>query len=484
MVIDYQYKVEPFAHQREEIEGHWQDESRAIFWEQGTGKSKLEIDNAAMLYQRGEINGMLIVAPNGVHRNWVDKEIPEHMPGWIVKQMRRHIFQTKKAKTKWHEQALRDLWKHCGFIVLAMSYDAMMTDKGKAAAWLMMRDRNTLYVLDESARIKTPGAKRTKRVVASGKYAKYRRILTGTPVANSPFDVYSQLLFVDPEIWKREGISNYQGFKTTFGIWEKRYTQNNAEFDELLGYKNMDWLKQIVDSVSTRLTKEDVLDLPPKLYSKRFFDLDPKQRKMYDEIVNDFMTILDSGEMVSASLAIVRLLRLQQIACGYVPPDGEDEPVQDICEKNPRLELLKEICEDLPHPAIIWGKYKRDIQLITDHLGKDAVRYDGSTGDDERAEAIKRFQNGDVQFFVGNAQAAGEGLTLTAAQTVIYYSNSFKLTERLQSEDRAHRIGQEHPVNYIDLIGYDTIDIHIVKALASKFDVASQITGDTVREWL
>lgn len=482
--MDYQFRTKPFRHQLEEFEGHKDDVIRAIFWEQGTGKSKLEVDNAAYLYEQGKINGVLVVAPNGVHRNWVVEEFPKHLPEHIWNRTRLHCYQTSKANTKWHQDELKKLWKHDGLIVMAMSYDAVMTEKGRAAAWAMLRDRAVLYILDESARIKTPGAKRTKRVVASGKYAKYRRILTGTPVSNSPFDVYSQLKFLDEDFWKKYGIGTFEGFKTQFGVWERQERRDGRGYNELLGYKHLDQLKAMVDTVSTRLTKEDVLDLPPKLYSKRFFDLEPKQRRLYDELRDEFITFLDSGEMVSASLAIVRLLRLQQVCCGYLPPDGEDEPVQDICFPNPRLSLLKELAEDIPHQVIIWARFKRDIDLICDALGREAVRYDGLVDDDGRAEAIDRFQKGDARFFVANAQAAGEGLTLTAARTVIYYSNSFKLTERLQSEDRAHRIGQEHPVNYIDLIAYNTVDLHIVNALASKLDIASKITGDRVREWL
>ena len=484
--MDYQFRTKPFDHQFEEFMAHAEDIARATFWEQGTGKSKLTIDTLAYLYQQERIEAMLVLAPNGVHRNWVEEEIPKHLPEELLANTRMHTYQTPKCKTKWHQKALRDLWKHKGLIVLAMSYDAIMTDGGRAACWAILKDRKCFYVIDESARIKTPGAKRTKRVIASAKYATYRRALTGTPVTNSPFDVYTQLLFVDPGIWKRHGINTFLGFKTTFGIWQKRMIANGS-FDELVEYQHLNHLKEIVDSISSRVTKDEVLDLPERLYSKRTFDLDPKQRRLYDDLATEYMTFLETGEVVTAALAIVRMTRFQQIVCGYLPADGEDEPLVDICKVNPRLSLLKEICEDLEHPTIIFARYTRDVDLIMALLGSGAVRYDGQVNFDDRAIALDRFQKGigePAKFFVAKASVAGEGLNLTKARTVIYYSNTFKLDERLQSEARPHRIGQEHPVHYIDIVANGTIDRHISRALASHLDIASKITGDELRNWI
>jgi SNF2 family DNA or RNA helicase len=226
-----------------------------------------------------------------------------------------------------------------------------------------------------------------------------------------------------------------------------------------------------------------VLDLPPKLYSKRYFDLTPEQQRVYVEIKTEALTLLDTGDVVTAPLIITRLLRMQQVTCGYVPTD-DGHVEQMIGDKNPRLDTLVELCEGLAHPAIIWAKFRKDIDLIMEKLGDKAVRYDGQTSDDERAEAKRRFQTGDVQFFVANPAAGSTGLTLTAARTVIYYNNSFKLVDRLQSEDRAHRAGQTFPVDYIDIVAPNTVDVAIVNALRSKVNIAAEITGDNLKEWL
>ena len=268
----------------------------------------------------------------------------------------------------------------------------------------------------------------------------------------------------------------------------------------LIEYKNLPELHDMIKDDSSRVLKTDVLDLPPKLYSKRFFDMSSKQQKLYEELRDHYIADLE-GSNVSADLAITRMLRLQQITCGYVAveeatcpdPDNPDyieyiNKTVQIEEKNLRLKLLEEICETLEGKAIIWARFTNDIDMIMDMLGDKAVRYDGKTKTDDRARAIESFQhdkdNDGAQFFVANAQAAGTGLTLTKATTVIYYNNNFKLADRLQSEDRAHRIGQEHPVQYIDLVANGTVDEHIINALVEKKDIAAIITGDEVKDWL
>ena len=211
-----------------------------------------------------------------------------------------------------------------------------------------------------------------------------------------------------------------------------------------------------------------------------------KQSNIYEELVEEFIVELENGEFVEASLAIVRLLRLQQITCGYVGTEP-GEPLVRLDDENPRLKLLHSICEHMPHKTIIWARFVEDINQIMDMLtlsGEKAVRYDGQVDDDEKATAKEEFQNGEAKFFVANPQAGATGLTLHAARTVIYYSNSFNLVDRLQSEDRAHRIGQEHPVNYIDLVCNGTVDEKIVKSLKGKQEIASEIIGDDLREWL
>ncbi len=486
----YSFKTNPFKHQLAHFEKHANTKAVALFWEQGCGKTKPAIDTASKLYLEGKIDCILIVAPNGVHLNWLTDEIPTHMPDEVRKKVKAFCYQSSKASNKGHQQDAKAILLHTGLSVVAISYEGFMTKAGKDFIWKLLRQRRVFYALDEAHKIKSPGAKRTKSIVASGRYASYKRLLTGTPISTGPFDIYSQVKFLNEDFWKDRGFDSFAVFKQHFGIWRTKEEVLREEgydpgYDQLLGYKNIPELEAYVKIVGDRLTKDEVLDLPPKLFSKRYFEMTTEQKRVYEELVDQFIVELEGGETIVAALAIVRLLRLQQVLCGYLPsPDPESGEFIKIGDKNPRLELLLDICDGLEHPAIIWSRFSQDIDQIMEKLGKDAVRYDGKVSDDYKAQAKKRFQNKEVKFFVANPQGASEGLTLTSARTVIYYCNSYKLIERLQSEDRPHRIGQEFPVNYIDICCPKTIDEQVIKNLRGKFDIASQITGDQLKEWI
>jgi SNF2 family DNA or RNA helicase len=211
--------------------------------------------------------------------------------------------------------------------------------------------------------------------------------------------------------------------------------------------------------------------------------MSPAQKAAYKELDEELMIEVGGG-VITAELPIVKLLRLQQIACNYVPV-GEDEPVHMFSAKNPRLTVMEDIRDQTFQPTIVWARFTHDVDQLMDLLGKDAVRYDGSVDDDTAERNKLAFQAGDAQWFVGTAQKGGPGLTLTQAKNMVYYSNSFRLIDRLQSEDRCHRAGMdEHPVNYIDIVANDTVDNHIVNNLRNKRDVAVEIQGDKWKEWI
>lgn len=482
--MSYEFKTKPFGHQLKAFDEVKEAKAFAVFWEQGTGKTKFTVDNFAYLFENGEIDCVLILAPNGVHRNWVTKELPVHLPDRVAAKAFAFTYYAAKSGTKTGKAQQERAVKHPGLTIVSMTFDAFVTKAGKEFAWKLFTRRKVFYILDEAARIKSPSAKRTKSILASAKYSKYRRILTGTPVANSPFDVYTLMKFLDEGFWKPHGVDSFLAFKTRYGKWIKGYNQQQGrEFEQLIGFQRLDELQNVLAPVSTRVLKEDVLDLPPKLYNVRYFELSTEQRRVYEALKEEYMAEVN-GEMITAPLAIVRLLRFQQVCSGYVPRE-EDESFHEIEGGNPRLDALEDLCTDLPHSAIIWSRFRKDIDKICSLLSNKAVRYDGSVSAKLQAEAVDRFQSGDVQFFVANPAAAGEGLTLHTAKTVIYYNNSFKLTERLQSEDRAHRAGMDsHPVNYIDLVAQESVDEYIVESLQRKINVASQVTGDRLKTWL
>lgn len=522
--MKYERKTTPMTHQAEELDAHATDETRGLLWGMGTGKTFTVIESAVQLFEQGKINGLLVVAPNGVHGNWIYDELPKHLPEGV--RLHSLEWESKKAKNKGFQQDLDFLTnEHKGLSVFALNYDAFQRkgSKALAAAKRFLEARSCMAVLDESQRIKTPDAVRTRALCRLGRsfttgnklvsdVCTYRRILSGTPITQDPMDIYSQCKFLDWHFWRQERTSDegnplpvfasYSSFKNYFGIyvtmfqvngeWKKDSEVDQREkrsatgrFESVVAFRNLEQLQEIIMQHCSRVVKEDVLDLPPKTYSKRYFDMTADQRKLYLKVKNEFMAFLDSGEIVTAPLMITRLLRLQQISCGYVPTDGDDETMHYMSE-NPRMSCLLDCLQDVAGKVIIFARFRQDINQICAELGDLAVRYDGAVEYEQRMVNRRRFQDPEdpVRFFVANPAVASTGLTLTQATTVIYFSNNFKLEDRLQSEDRAHRIGQTKSVHYIDLIAKGSVDARIVKALRKKQDIASQVTGDEIREWL
>ena len=488
MLDTFEHTIKPFDHQQAHLDEHMYETAWGLLWEQGTAKTKPIIDTACILYSEGRITGLLVVAPPGVERNWNTDEIPKHIQPDVAMETRIQVFLTSKKNTKEHKRQMRALLEHDGLSILLISYPAFVTKEGKNVVWKFLQSRQCLYVLDESHNIKTPKAKRTISINASGKYATYRRILTGTPIAIGPFDLYSQIRFLDPWFWKNHGIHGSVEFRQYFGRWFTRQEHKSLHgydpgYDQLIEYQNLDKLKLWLGEISDRVLKDDVLDLPPKLYSKRYFEMSAVQNAAYNTLDEELM--LEIGDtIIEAELPIVKLLRFQQIACTYIPV-GDDEPVHMFSDKNPRLTVMEAIRYETHGPAIVWARFRHDVNQLMDLLGSEAVRYDGSIDDDTAERNKLAFTSGDVKWFVGTAQKGGPGLTLHIAKTMIYYSNSFRLIDRLQSEDRAHRAGMdEHPVNYIDIVANNTVDERIVENLRGKKDIAAEIQGDKWKEWI
>ena len=342
-----------------------------------------------------------------------------------------------------------------------------------------------LFAIDESTTIKSPSAARTKNTLRLAKYAVHRRILTGSPVTRSPLDLYTQCEFLDPALL---GFSSYYSFRARYAEMVDR-SAGGRTFKQVIGYKNLDELNELLQPFSYRILKKDCLDLPDKVYTTRKIEMTPEQKKAYDEIKRYAMTELSNSEQVSVTSVITQLLRLHQISCGFTRTDTK----QDVELKSARLEELMSILEETEGKVIIWANYRYDIQrilrAIQDQYGKASVgAYYGDTTDDERRNTVQLFQDksSELKYIVGNTQTGGYGINLTAANTVVYYSNNFDLEKRLQSEDRAHRIGQNNKVTYIDIICKNTVDEKIVNSLKAKQDIASKVLGEekSWKDWI
>lgn len=457
---------------------------RALWWDMGTGKTRATLELIARLAREGRITKAVVVAPPGVNTNWHRDEIPRFLChphaafAWSTHQRR-----NKSFRAEW-EQFLA----YPGLRVLTVSSGALMTnDSAGEVKDFMDSVGETMLVVDEASMIKTPGAKITKRVRAAGNHARYRRILNGTPGVDSPFEVYTQVKFADPWYWERAlGIRDFAGFKTYFADWKKSYG-NGREYDELVSYKNLPQIRTALESVGTIVRKSEVLELPEKIFMRRYFELSQEQRRVYNELRDEFMTEL-AGDLITAELAIVRMTRLQQITSGFLP--GEDgEELRPLGDAYPRISALEDTIAELPAAAqaIIWSKYNIDVDSICTlltKLGKTYVRYDGRCSEELKTAAREAFQAGRAQFFVSKPSAAGRGLTLTAATFVIYYNCSYSLDQRLQSEDRAHRIGQTRSVTYVDLVARGTIDETILDRLVEKREALRESSGADFTSWL
>lgn len=507
MTLAYVPETEQFKHQSAELEKAHAMPGRAWFWEQGTGKTKEFIDNAAALHEGGEINGDFLIAPNGLHRNYITRELPKHQPGRIRERAKSLFWRTDKGSTKWHQDEARALLAHPGYTSLAMSYDALLTDRGKALAKAYLTSRRVIYGADEAQRIKNPESDRGAIAIKSATFAPYRRVMTGTPSAGAPWDLYAPIKFCDEGFWAKNGLGNYKAMKTAFGVWgtipiriaatgRKRWgvtiREDGSEWREvptLVRHKDLDLLAGMVEPIVSRVLKRDVFDLPEKIYTTREFELSTEQRAAYDSL-SQLGFAMCGDKAATATMGLVTLLRLQQISCGYVPTDPElgldAQPVHRFA-KNPRLDLLREIVRDHPGQGLIWARFNLDIDDICKMLAEEGLtfgRYDGQIADEDCWKSEERFHAGTAQWLVLNPAKGSEGLTLTEAESAIYYSNSFKFIDRMQSEDRPHRWGLKHPVNNIDLVGYDTKDEAILENLQNKFDVSCTILGDGVRSWV
>jgi SNF2 family DNA or RNA helicase len=474
--MNYKFKSKPFAHQSKALEMSWDKEVFAYFMEMGTGKSKVLIDNIAMLFNAGKINGALIIAPKGVYKNWFDSEIPNHMPDYVEKKI-------GLWRTDPNAKDLKPLFSTGAELhILIMNVEAFSTKKGVDFAKKFLSCHKTIIGIDESTTIKNPMAKRTRAIIELGLKCKFKRILTGSPVTKSPLDLFSQCYFLSPFLL---GHESFYTFKTRYAI-TKQVNVSGRMIQLVVGYRNLPELSEKVKPFSYRVLKDDCLDLPKKTYMKRIVQLTDEQKRLYKTMKEKAIAFLN-GKMVSTAAVITQLMRLHQITCGHFKSDDGD--VQDV--KSNRLNELMDVLEEVEGKAVIWAHYRYDIEKIVEAITKQygensVVTYYGDTSTEDRQLAIKKIQdpNSPVRFIVGTPQTGGYGITLTGASTMIYYSNGYDLEKRQQSEARIDRIGQEKPMTYIDIIAEGTVDDKIVQSLRKKVNIATEIMGEELKDWI
>ena len=478
----FPFQLKPYQHQLDALKKGWGDNAFALFMEMGTGKSKVLIDNVSLLASSGRIDFCLVIAPKGVYKNWTNIELPKHMPEHMPYRVITWVANPNKAQQE-ELHSVKETYEGMTFFV--MNIEALSSKKGQMAAeWLGKKfGGRGLIAIDESTTIKNPKAKRTKAMIKVSHLFNYRRILTGSPVTQSPLDLYAQCEALGP---RTLGFESYYAFQNRYAVINKRQMGAHA-FQQIVGYKNVEELTEKIDEFSFRVRKKDTLDLPEKVYTVRYIQLTDDQATKYNDIRNEAMTLLDSGDLVSTPSVMTQMLRLQQILSGHIKTDEGDV----VGVQSNRPDAVMDILEEASGKVIIWSRFRYDIQqleeLINSKLGPGTCgSYYGDTDDEARANLVRDFQDPDssVRVFIGNPQTAGYGLTLTEATTVIYYANDFNLETRIQSEDRCHRIGQKNTVTYIDLISEKTIDEKIVGALRKKIEISAKTLGEEAQEWL
>jgi SNF2 family DNA or RNA helicase len=475
----YPYKNKPYLHQQAYLERFWDKRLSALFADTGTGKTYMVINNFCMLYDRGDINAVLIIAPKGVYRNWYSLEIPKHMPAHVV-------YKTalwSPTPTASQSRDLFDIFSITDDLkILIMNVEAFSTEKGTKFASRFILAHDAFVAIDESTSIKNPAAKRSKNVVKAGQRAKYKRIMTGSPVTKSPMDLFQQCGFLSFDLL---GHLSFYTFQARYAVVQER-TLATHSFKQIVGYQRLDDLQQKLTQFSFRVTKDECLDLPAKTFLRREVELTTEQRRIYEQMRKMALAALDGG-IVSTVNALTQIMRLQQIVCGHVTLDnGEIVPVPSN-----RLDELMAAIQESSGKIIIWAHFRHDIVAIRTQLQKtygmtSVATYYGDTPDEERPEIVAKFQDpsSELRFFVGQPRTGGYGLTLTEAHTMIYYSNGYDLEVRLQSEARIDRMGQKNKMTYIDLVSPKTVDEKIVDALLKKMDIANQVMGEKAKEWL
>lgn len=462
------FKVKPFDHQLETLNRIKDKAFYALFWEMGTGKTFELIHVLRYLYCLNEkIRYTLIICPKAVCYNW-KKELIMFSPNPDIKDSIAVLDGTKKERLEMFNDPKKKI-----FIV---NYEGV--GRIKEVADTLAKYQWSAMILDEAQRIKNYKAAQTKEILRISKNALRRYIATGTPILNSLMDIFTLYLFLDGG--ERFGTNYHQFVNRYFTDKNIGWRGSPKYFPDWRARKDkITEIQAKIYSCADRKLKEDCLDLPPKIYETYYVEMDPAQKKMYEQLKNELITFFNN-EAVIASTALTKILRLNQITSGFVAVDGEEgeSGIRNISDS--KLKALVELVNDImPNKVIIWAWFRNDIKRISEALKKykPAVVYGGVSGE-ERENAIHNFQNKeDCKVFIGQQRACGLGITLTKASYAIYYSQNYSLEDRLQSEDRCHRAGSERhaKITYIDLVCRDTVDEVIIKALQNKEDLAKNV---------
>ena len=466
--MSHNYKTQPYDHQRVALRKGATQSVFGFFMEQGTGKTKVTIDNAVYLYNMKLLDTVYVIAPNSVYTNW-KKEIELHSSAnnYIYQHKIDKKFYPKKDKLNWYLMNIEAFSHKSGY--------------NKGLELVEQRGLTTMMVIDESTTIKNRTAKRSKNVLKLGKGVRYKRILTGTPVTKSPLDLWSQFAFLDEDLL---GFKSFYSFRARYCIMQSRPVGGNRRIEFPVSYINLEQLEEKILPYTHRVLKKDCLDLPPQIWQRRNIYLSNEQRNAY-EILKEHARVVIQDKQSSIHNKLTEIAKLQQVCSGFLYSD--DGKLVEL--SNAKLDELLNIIEEIEGKIIIWATFRHSIQKIEETLQKkygekSVVTLYGDTK--KRSEVVDNFNDPrGSRFLVSNPSVGGYGLTLNASSYQIFFNNSYNLEERLQAEARNHRSGQKaDKVTYIDLVAIKTIDEFIIKALKEKITISAKTLGEEVLDFL
>jgi SNF2 family DNA or RNA helicase len=521
MINNFQFKTKPYEHQLQLFDKHKDQKYFGLFADMGTGKTKVTIDIMTYKFLKKEISACLIIAPNLVHEQWINEQLPLH----CAIDYKAFIWESAKIARRAYKYNLDDflMLKTDKIKIFAVNVEAFQSKTVLNYIAEFVHNHNAFIVCDESTRIKTPTAIRSKMIHKLNKYGQ-RCILTGTPATKSPFDLWSQFEFLQANYFRcafivfkhRYGIlirqTNIQtgaryetlidegtfycikkflecrkkenGDKLTDDIIEAahviyRVSEKNIMFineqEKFTRFKRLDELKRIISADVSFIKKEECLDLPSKIYEKCFVELSKEQRKIYNNLKTEFIATYEDREL-SVQNKVTLTMRFMQICGGFFPyyDNEENKKYKLIGKTTPKLERLKEELDEVgDKQIIIWATFVAELEYLYNELKKNyrCFLYYGKTKKYEKQKIVEQFKNNEYQIFIGNPTAAGFGLNLQSATIQFWYSNTFRTEARLQAEDRSHRIGITNPVLYKDFICKNTVDEKLYQIMKEGKDL-------------
>lgn len=461
-------KTTPYEFQIKALELGCFKEYFAYFMDMGTGKSKVTLDTAATLFHNKHINFMLLTCPKFVIGNWINDQIPTHLSCDYT--VIRYV--SAKYRSKSYKQELLS-FKHSKnkLKIVLCNFAAFLNDDNVNEFYNMLRIYNSLWVIDESSKIKNIGAISTKTIISLAPTANYRRILTGTPMTIGLQDLWSQYMFLNPSII---GCNTFTKFKNRYTIQERVPSAwlsgrfKHSIIMRIVGYQNQDELLKLINPHTFRIKLEEGV-IPMPVFIKKEVELTSEQKKLYEEIKNKIQIEItsetsDEATTINLESTIAKISKLQQVLCGFI----YDENHNVIRVKSNRAKICADLINESSSSVIIFYWFRPDFDLITEELTKQGITF---TSDPDEFTLHKD----KYKVFVGQMASKSMGSNLQHAKITIYYSNCFFAEYRWQSERRNYRLGQDSSVVYIDLITPNTIEEKIINNLTDKTNKAKFI---------